>query len=303
MARDPQPDDFVGRTIVAVDTRSCNIWRFSFSDGSSISIEAEVHGGIPVMQVCTECVKPPNEVRKIVELRHWERPIGDPERRDRDFERQPYGRQEQRVAEYLSTIAGIGGGDDPVGFLIASHAFQKHKAGIVRIRLGRENDAALLPAVERSAARLFHTLSGLEWVAESEVLAEATHLNCIRRGTCWVGVDEQDVPIGFLSAEATAERELHIHELSVDQAYQGYGIGRALLGTAIDWATTHHLTALTLTTFRNVPWNAPFYSRVGFEVLGAPDLNERLSTLLRKGVKKGFAEGTRCAMRFSLTAR
>lgn len=60
MARDSQPDDFVGKIIVAVDTHACNIWRFSFSDGSRISIEAEVldtpHGGIPFMQVCTKCV-------------------------------------------------------------------------------------------------------------------------------------------------------------------------------------------------------------------------------------------------------
>lgn len=56
MLRDPEPDDFVGKTIISIDTRACNIWRFSFSDGSSISIEAEVlNGGIPVMQVCTEC--------------------------------------------------------------------------------------------------------------------------------------------------------------------------------------------------------------------------------------------------------
>jgi hypothetical protein len=63
---------------------------------------------------------------------------------------------------------------------------------------------------------------------------------------------------------------------------------------------THHLVALTLTTFHDVPWNAPFYSRVGFEVLSASDFDERLSALLRKEVEEGFAEGTRCAMRLSL---
>lgn len=60
----------------------------------------------------------------VFELRPWERPIGDPERRDRDIERDPYDRQEQRVAEFLSRVGGIGGGDDPIGFLIASYAFK-----------------------------------------------------------------------------------------------------------------------------------------------------------------------------------
>lgn len=175
-------------------------------------------------------------------------------------------------------------------------------AVITCIRPARESDAALLPAIERSAARRFQTMPGLEWIAESSVLDEAAHLDCIRRGTCWVGVDEQDFPTGFLSAEVTAERDLHIHEISVDLASQGRGIGRALLDAAIEWATTHHLARLTLTTFRDVPWNAPFYRRIGFGVLSASDLDERLSALLRKGVEEGFTEGTRCAMRLIVVA-
>jgi GNAT superfamily N-acetyltransferase len=171
---------------------------------------------------------------------------------------------------------------------------------IARIRLARENDTALLSVVERSAALLFQMVPGLEWIAEGGVLGEAVHLGCIRGGTCWVAVDEHDAPVGFLSAEAVAERELHIHEMSVSEAFQGYGIGRALLGAAIEWTMTHHLAALTLTTFRDVPWNAPFYSRIGFEVLRAFDLDERLSALLRKEIEEGFAEGSRCAMRLSL---
>ena len=171
---------------------------------------------------------------------------------------------------------------------------------ISRIRPARDSDAALLSAVERSAARRFQMVPGLEWVATGSVLGEAVHLRCIRAGTCWVAVDEPDFPVGFLSAEAAAERELHIHEMAVDEAFQGYGIGRALLGVAIGWAAAHRFATLTLTTFHDVPWNAPFYSRIGFEVLGASDLNERLSALLRKEIEGGFAEGSRCAMRLSL---
>lgn len=171
---------------------------------------------------------------------------------------------------------------------------------IARIRLTRENDTALLSVVERSAARSFQTVPGLEWLAEGSVLGEAIHLACIHGGTCWVAVDEHDTPVGFLSAEAITERELHVHEMSVSATFQGHGIGRALLEAAIEWAVVHQFAALTLTTFRDVPWNAPFYSRRGFEVLSVSDLDERLSGLLREELEEGFAEGTRCAMRFSL---
>jgi hypothetical protein len=57
--RDPVPADFVGKTIRIVDTSACNIWRFYFTDGTAIAVEAEVentqYGGIPVMQVCDPC--------------------------------------------------------------------------------------------------------------------------------------------------------------------------------------------------------------------------------------------------------
>jgi hypothetical protein len=43
---------------------------------------------------------------------------------ERDFETNPYSPDEERVADYLIeiTAGAIGAGDDPIGFLIASHA-------------------------------------------------------------------------------------------------------------------------------------------------------------------------------------
>lgn len=38
----------------------------------------------------------------------------------RDIEKQPYSADEQRVAQFFFDL-GTGGGDDPVGFIIASH--------------------------------------------------------------------------------------------------------------------------------------------------------------------------------------
>jgi GNAT superfamily N-acetyltransferase len=169
-----------------------------------------------------------------------------------------------------------------------------------RIRPAREEDAALLPAIERSAAQSFQRAPGLKWITEGDVLDEAVHLGRILGGTCWIAVDEHDTPIGFLSAEAIAGRELHIYEMSVIETLQGRGVGRTLLTAAIEWTAAHHFTALTLTTFRDVPWNAPFYSRLGFKVLSASHFDARLATLLRKEVESGFAESTRCAMRLSL---
>ena len=40
----------------------------------------------------------------------------------RDFDDRPYSGDEKRIVEYLHVLSpDIGGGDDPIGFLIASH--------------------------------------------------------------------------------------------------------------------------------------------------------------------------------------
>jgi hypothetical protein len=42
---------------------------------------------------------------------------------ERDFIANPYSIDEIRVANYIVELTGVGGGDDPIGFLIASHAY------------------------------------------------------------------------------------------------------------------------------------------------------------------------------------
>ncbi len=39
----------------------------------------------------------------------------------RDFEKNPYTKEEQRIATFLNDLIGIGGGDDPIGFMLASY--------------------------------------------------------------------------------------------------------------------------------------------------------------------------------------
>lgn len=50
-----------------------------------------------------------------------------------------------------------------------------------------------------------------------------------------------------------------------DRARQG--LGKRLLVTAAAWAQQQGLAALTLTTYAHVPWNAPYYERLGFRIM------------------------------------
>ena len=98
----------------------------------------------------------------------------------------------------------------------------------MRIRLARERDAELLPAIERSAGEAFRQVSGLAWIADEADQTVERYLEWIAMGTSWVAVDADDWPIGFLSAEILAG-ELHVWEFAVRLELQRFGHGTALL--------------------------------------------------------------------------
>jgi GNAT superfamily N-acetyltransferase len=167
----------------------------------------------------------------------------------------------------------------------------------MRIRPTLASDLAWLPDIERSAAQAFRQYPALAWLADSDVMDSAAHADFVAGNGSWVAVDAQDRPLGFLCA-ALAGDTLHIHELSVCLDAQGQGLGRRLLDRAVQAARERGFCAITLTTFAEVPWNAPFYGRYGFIVLTAEQLDERLRGLLATERAHGL-EG-RCAMRLAL---
>jgi GNAT superfamily N-acetyltransferase len=168
------------------------------------------------------------------------------------------------------------------------------------IRITNDDDAETLPDIEQSAGLAFREVQELAWIADDENQTVERHRQLIAKGACWVAVDRRDRPIAFLSAEI-ADDALHIWELDVRRDRQGSGIGRALLETAIEDARRRGLVALTLTTFRDVAWNAPFYRKLGFQVLDDAQAGERLADLLRQEAEHGMPAGRRCAMRLVLS--
>ena len=91
--------------------------------------------------------------------------------------------------------------------------------------------------------------------------------------------------------------ELHIWEFDVRLDGQRRGIGRRLLQRLIAEASAAGLSAITLTTFRDVPWNGPFYQSMGFKLLASEELDVRLNALLATEIDKGLPAARRCAMR------
>lgn len=168
---------------------------------------------------------------------------------------------------------------------------------MIRVRPTRGTDIDRLEAVERSAATLFRALPELAWIADDHVAGPDTHRTAVAQGLSWVAVDKADQPIGFLIA-AEADADLHILELSVSAEHQGRGAGRALMAAARQEAEVRAKQALTLTTFSTVPWNAPFYARLGYGALTFAETPAYLRETLAAEAAHGLTD--RIAMRLTL---
>ena len=130
------------------------------------------------------------------------------------------------------------------------------------MRQSRQDDLIKLSAVERSAASIFREVD-LAWLADGATMDPTILAAACRNGMLWVAADDADEPVGFLVAQEL-DGKLHIAELSVEASCQRRGIGARLVERAIGHGRELGMSAITLSTYRDLKWNGPFYARLGF---------------------------------------
>jgi GNAT superfamily N-acetyltransferase len=75
-----------------------------------------------------------------------------------------------------------------------------------------------------------------------------------------------DPPVGFASV-GIVDGLAHLWQLAVRPAEGRQGYGTALVRAVCEWADSNGHGSVTLTTFRDVAWNGPFYTGLGFRTL------------------------------------
>ena len=104
-----------------------------------------------------------------------------------------------------------------------------------------------------------------------------------------------DLPVGYVRVELV-DGQPHIEGLSVRPKQMRHGIGTALVDAACQWAAEQGYHQITLCTFGDVPWNGPFYVRLGFTEIPAP--SPALRALRQREAQLGLdGMGRRCVMR------
>jgi GNAT superfamily N-acetyltransferase len=152
-----------------------------------------------------------------------------------------------------------------------------------------------LPAIELSAATM------LKGHAPPSVLEgsipESEHRRAQEEGRLWVALAD-DVPVGFAIVEMLAEDLPHLQEIDVAPEHGHRGLGTALLEKVFEWLGTEGHRQITLTTFRDVPWNMPFYARLGFEEIPASELRPELAKVVADEAARGLDPARRVVMRY-----
>ncbi len=166
------------------------------------------------------------------------------------------------------------------------------------IRLARAEEIGALPEIERAASLLFHDTDFAPGVL-ADVTPEASLAEAQRTGLLWVAVGPGSRPVGFALAQPL-DGCAHLDEVDVHPAHGRRGLGAALVRVVCEGARRRGLAGVTLTTFRELPWNAPFYRGLGFRALAAEELTPGLVELFRDEDEDGLPASQRFVMRFDV---
>lgn len=153
------------------------------------------------------------------------------------------------------------------------------------IRRAQTDDLPAIAAVELAANELFRD-SAEAWILSDSGRDAADYVDWLRVGVIWVAVFE-DAVVGFAAVE-TIDGQAYLHELDVHPAHGRRGLGRRLIATACDAARGAGQRALRLSTFRHIPWNAPYYVRLGFRELPEIEWGPGLHAVWRGEIEAGL---------------
>ncbi len=168
------------------------------------------------------------------------------------------------------------------------------------IREARTDELPELREVERAAGLPFRAI-GMDAVAEDDPPTVAELAAYQADGRAWVCTDAADRPVAYLLV-AVVDGHAHIEQVSVHPEHARHGIGRRLIAVAREWALARGLAQLSLTTYAEVPWNAPYYARLGFEVLAPDRLTPGLRAIRDGEAARGLDAWPRVVMRRRLDA-
>jgi GNAT superfamily N-acetyltransferase len=167
-----------------------------------------------------------------------------------------------------------------------------------RIRLARPDELSRLREIEDRAGAMFSGLGLIEEALDVSFPPKEL-ITPIGLRQVWVASETHDVPVGMVIA-SVRDGAAHIEEMDVLPAHGRRGLGTLLLDQVCVWAEAQGHPAVTLSTFRVVPWNAPFYSKHGFRALQPSEWTSGMRAIRESEAQHGLRAEARVFMRREL---
>jgi len=166
------------------------------------------------------------------------------------------------------------------------------------IRLATVAELPKLQDIERAAAALF-LQTDYACMADADLTPFDLLCQQCQKALVWVAARADDQPVGFVIT-LPLDGRLYLQEIDVHPSYGRRGLGTRLILAVSEWAKRNGYNALTLSTFREVPWNAPFYARLGFVVIEETQLSPGLRDVREEEASHGLPIKDRVCMQLDL---
>lgn len=164
----------------------------------------------------------------------------------------------------------------------------------VRIRAARRGDLRQVRAIERQAQRSFLDSPHPEAARLAPLPLEELRWQ-LEEGWLLVAADEADQPVAFVGCYVI-DGDVFVEEVDVQADYAGQRIGARLLDRVDEAARSRGFRRVVLTTFADVPWNAPYYRRLGFHTLPREEWGPELHSRVEEEDEGGLDRRTRVCM-------
>jgi GNAT superfamily N-acetyltransferase len=166
------------------------------------------------------------------------------------------------------------------------------------IRSAQIEELPKLAKIEQAAAIRFRD-TPYAFLADGEPLPIEFIQQRFQAGQVWVAVDRNDIVIGF-AITREVDRTLYLQEIDIAPEHGQQGIGSALIETVQVWGKGLGYAVISLSTFRDLPWNAPFYAKLGFRILDESELTPEFQQIRKHEREAGLPIGDRVIMQCDL---
>ncbi len=163
------------------------------------------------------------------------------------------------------------------------------------LRPARQEDIPAFSRIEAAADTLYDDSGLLDCTDDEDNVPAHVYEAAIEHRLVFTIEHFDNGPAGFALCSIRPP-DLYLDQIAVDPAHGRKGLGAILLMRVFREAQARKLKSVSLSTFRDIPWNGPYYTRFGFREIPRKRL-EPWMLELEKMQAETLDISLRCVMR------